>query len=66
MVMQEWKADQNLSFGIVGGAVAAAVGATIWAIITAVTNYQIGWMAVGVGFLIRLRFSPAWFYHRSV
>lgn len=52
MAMQEWKADQNLSFGIAGGVVAAAVGATIWAIITAVTNYQIGWMAVGVGFLV--------------
>jgi len=52
MVMQEWKSDQNLSFGIAGGAVAAAVGATIWGIITAVTNYQIGWMAVGVGFLV--------------
>jgi len=52
MMMQEWKADQNLSFGVVGGIVAATIGAAIWAIITAVTNYQIGWMAVGVGFLV--------------
>jgi hypothetical protein len=52
MMVQELKADQNLSFGIVGGVVAATIGATIWAIITAVTNYQIGWMAVGVGFLV--------------
>jgi len=52
MMVQELKADQNLSFGIVGGIVAATIGATIWAIITAATNYQIGWMAVGVGFLV--------------
>ena len=52
MMMQELQADQNLSFGIVGGIVAAAIGATIWAIITAVTNFQIGWMAVGVGILV--------------
>jgi hypothetical protein len=52
MMVQELKADQNLAFGIVGGIVAATIGATIWAIITAVINYQIGWMAVGVGFLV--------------
>ena len=52
VMMQELKADQILSFGIVGGIVAATIGATIWAIITAVTNFQTGWMAVGVGLLV--------------
>ena len=52
MLMQELKANQNLSFGIIGGVIAAAIGATIWAMITAATNFQIGWMAVGVGFLV--------------
>ncbi|OHB68091.1 MAG: hypothetical protein A2Y77_16385 [Planctomycetes bacterium RBG_13_62_9] len=36
----------------IGGLGAAAVGAIIWAVITVATNYQIGWMAVGVGFLV--------------
>lgn len=52
MLMQEVKDNQNLSFGVIGGAVAAVIGATIWAIITVVTNFQIGWMAVGVGLMV--------------
>jgi hypothetical protein len=31
---------------------AAAAGAALWAAITVFTGYQIGWMAVGVGFLV--------------
>ena len=52
MVMQEMKDNQNLLFGMIGGIVAAAIGAAIWATLTAMTNFQIGWMAVGVGFLV--------------
>lgn len=44
--------QQNLVAGVVLGAAAALVGAVIWAVITAVTEYQIGWMAVGIGFLV--------------
>jgi hypothetical protein len=51
-LMQEIKDNQNLPLGILGGIGAAAIGATIWAMITALTNFQIGWMAVGVGFLV--------------
>ena len=36
---------------VIAGVVAALVGAGIWAALTIGTNYQIGWMAVGVGFL---------------
>jgi hypothetical protein len=49
---QEIRDNQNLVFGIIGGAVAAAVGAGIWAAVTVLTNYQIGWMAIGVGVLV--------------
>jgi hypothetical protein len=52
MMMQEIKDNQNLLFGIVGGIVAAAMGASIWALITVVADYQMGWMAAGVGFLV--------------
>jgi hypothetical protein len=43
---------QNLSMGILGGIVASMVGAIIWAIVTIITGYQIGFMAIGVGFLV--------------
>jgi len=32
--------------------VAAGIGAALWALITVATNYQIGFMALGVGFLV--------------
>jgi hypothetical protein len=44
--------DQNLPMGFTAGLAAAAVGAGVWALITVLTNFQIGWMAVGVGFLV--------------
>ncbi|SKA19173.1 hypothetical protein SAMN02745119_03067 [Trichlorobacter thiogenes] len=44
--------NQNLILGIIAGCVAAIVGAIAWALITVATGYQIGWMAVGVGFLV--------------
>jgi len=44
--------EQNMPMGILGGALAALVGAAVWAGVTVATKYQIGWMAVGVGFLV--------------
>lgn len=44
--------QQNLVAGTLLGAAAALLGAAIWAVITALTEYQIGWMAVGIGFLV--------------
>ena len=44
--------NENLPMGFMAGLVAAAVGAGLWALITIVTDFQIGWMAVGVGFLV--------------
>jgi len=49
---QQLRAEQNLPLGIVGGAVAALVGAGLWAAVTVATSFQIGWMAVGVGFMV--------------
>jgi len=43
---------QNLPMGILAGLAAAAVGAALWGGITYFTKFQIGWMAVGVGFLV--------------
>lgn len=44
--------EQSLLRGFLGGAAAALVGAAIWAGVTFGTGFQIGWMAVGVGFLV--------------
>lgn len=42
----------NIVLAVVGGIIAAAIGAAIWAGVTVATGYQIGWMAVGVGFVV--------------
>lgn len=44
--------EQDFNLGLAAGLVAALIGAALWAGITIVTKYQIGWMAVGVGFLV--------------
>lgn len=46
------ESEQNLLLGVLGGLAAAAVGAGLWAGITVLTGWQIGFMAVGVGFLV--------------
>lgn len=52
LVLERLRSEQNLGLGIAGGAAAAAIGAGAWAMVTVFTHYQIGWMAVGVGFLV--------------
>lgn len=44
--------EQRLLAGILAGFAGAAVGGGLWAIVTALTHYQIGWMAVGVDALV--------------
>jgi hypothetical protein len=44
--------ESNLPLAILGGVAAALVGAALWAVITVTTGYQIGFMAIGVGFLV--------------
>lgn len=52
MFMQTVRDNQNLSFGILAGAGAALVGGILWAMVTAVSGWQIGFMAVGIGFVV--------------
>lgn len=42
----------NLFMGLIGGVAAMLVGAIVWGAISYFTEYQIGWMAIGVGFLV--------------
>lgn len=50
--LYQMEGNQNFPMGIIGGIIAASIGAGAWAAITVLTNYQIGWMAVGVGCLV--------------
>ena len=44
--------SENLITGGLAGLAAALVGAGTWAAVTYFTNYQIGFMAIGVGYLV--------------
>jgi hypothetical protein len=54
VAFQKFEAEQNMVGGFLAGAVAALVGAGVWALVTVLTGYQIGFMAIGVGFLVGL------------
>ena len=49
--VQRMRDEQNLIMGTMGGFLGAAIGAILWTVITVITEYQIGYMALGVGFL---------------
>lgn len=44
--------QSNLFMGLIGGGIAMLVGAVVWGAVTYFTEYQIGWMAIGIGFLV--------------
>jgi hypothetical protein len=44
--------ESNLMAGLLAGVTAAVAGALVWAAITVTTKFQIGYMAVAVGFLV--------------
>jgi len=44
-------ARQNIGLAALGGLIGAAIGAAAWAVVTVVTKFQIGFMALGVGWL---------------
>jgi hypothetical protein len=46
------RAEQSMPLAIFAGVVAALIGAVLWGVVSDATGYQIGWMAVGVGFLV--------------
>jgi hypothetical protein len=44
--------DSNLILGLVGGVGAMLISAMLWGVITYVTEFQISWMAIGVGLFV--------------
>jgi len=51
-VIAEAQNESNLVLGLVGGVISMLVSASLWGFFTFITNSQIGWMAIGVGFLV--------------
>ncbi|MGE3966026.1 MAG: hypothetical protein AB7I09_18160 [Planctomycetota bacterium] len=49
---EELRSRQNLMLGALMGLGASLLGAAGWALTTYWTGYQIGWLALGVGFLV--------------
>jgi len=50
--LEQLRSQQNLVGGLVAGLAASFAGAAVWAGVTVATGYQIGWMAIGIGFLV--------------
>ena len=57
LMHEKLRLEQNLIAGLAAGLAAGIIGAVLWGVITVVTEYQIGYMAIavgaGVGFAIR-------------
>lgn len=51
-LIAEKRSKENFPLAVFAGFAGALVGGAIWAGITVATEFQIGWMAVGVGFLV--------------
>lgn len=58
-IRESARMQQSLSRGVVAGAVASAASALAWAWITAVSGYQIGFMALAVGLVVGLSVRAA-------
>lgn len=52
MAFETFQSEQNLVMGTLAGLIASVAGAGLWAAITVMTEYQIGFMAVGIGILV--------------
>lgn len=50
--MELFRQEQNLAAGSLAGLIAAVTGAALWAAVSVATEYQIGWMAIGIGMLV--------------
>lgn len=51
-IKDKFRHQQNLPLGIAAAALAAIVGAILWGVVTLTTKFQIGYMAIAVGFLV--------------
>jgi antitoxin component YwqK of YwqJK toxin-antitoxin module len=49
---QNLSSQQHVVYGVIGGASSAILGALLWTLVTVTTNHQIGYMAIGIGFIV--------------
>jgi len=49
-IIEKLRYEQNFQAALIAGLITGVVGAILWAIITVTTEYQIGYMAVAIGF----------------
>ena len=52
MTREELLAEENLPKGLMCGVAAALIGAVAWGLISVSTGYQIGYMAIAIGFFV--------------
>lgn len=56
--LNKLRSEQNFPKAVLVGLIAGLIGAIVWAAITVITNYQIGYMAIavgaGVGFAVKI------------
>ncbi|MGB3478154.1 MAG: hypothetical protein WBB67_03225 [bacterium] len=53
--MQDYQKDSAVAItirGLIGGLTGAVIGGALWGLIVVVTNFEIGFMATGIGFLV--------------
>ena len=53
-IIEKLRMEQRLMPGIISGLIAGTVGAILWGIITVVTGFQIGYMALAIGAVVGL------------
>lgn len=51
-VLNKLRPHQDFYYAITGGLLATLISAVLWAVITVTTQYQIGFMAIGVGIIV--------------
>lgn len=54
VLLAKLRAQQSFPKGLLAGIVAGVLAALVWAFITRVTGYEVGWIAIGVGFLVAI------------
>ena len=51
-LLSKLRSHQDISYAFIGGFFLSVICAIIWAVITVTTEYQIGYMAIGLGFVV--------------
>ena len=52
LMLQQTQSQENVGMALCAGLTAAVASSLVWMAVTYFTHFQIGWMAIGVGFLV--------------